>query len=303
MERTTASKKRMLIALSVLGVLSLISSLYLYKTYHLDVEAGRPIAKLCDWSETISCEKVNLSPYAKVFNTPIALLGTFWALGLIVILFFSILRHWSTFDLFLYSVVGLVFTLYYIYIGWAVLRAFCIPCTVIHLTVLSSAVLSLLFLDRRLSDYFKKGLFSYGAVKVLFIVGFAMLASIFWFNRTDQYRDYRSLSSQPVKGNSSAVDLLAQCLADKGMTFYGSFTCQACVANKRIFGSSFRFLTSRGREIECNPRHPLGQAALCKEKKIRYTPTWVLERGGKELKRLEGFQSLEKLALFTSCPF
>ena len=37
-------------------------------------------------------------------------------------------------------------------------------------------------------------------------------------------------------------DEFAQCLKDKGATFYGAFWCPHCQAQKKLFGTSVKFL-------------------------------------------------------------
>lgn len=90
---------------------------------------------------------------------------------------------------------------------------------------------------------------------------------------------------------------LAQCLDAKGWVMYSSFTCSACRAQRKVFGEAFELIE----QIECNPTAENSQAERCLEKKIRKTPTWILEKDGAELGRLEGYQLLEDLAAGASC--
>lgn len=90
---------------------------------------------------------------------------------------------------------------------------------------------------------------------------------------------------------------LARCLTDKGFVMYGSITCSACAAQRKAFGQAFAHI----REIECNPHALNSQVQLCLKRKIRKTPTWIAEKDGKEVKRIEGYQLLEDLASFAGC--
>lgn len=90
---------------------------------------------------------------------------------------------------------------------------------------------------------------------------------------------------------------LASCLTEKGWVMYGSFTCSACRAQRKAFGKAFSDI----KEIECNPHAPNTQVDLCLEKKIRFTPTWIMEKDGNETNRIEGYQLLEDLASKTGC--
>lgn len=93
---------------------------------------------------------------------------------------------------------------------------------------------------------------------------------------------------------------LAKCLTQKGWIMYGSFTCSACIASKKLFGEeAFAHI----KEIECNPHAPNTKVELCIEKKIRDTPTWILEKDGQEIMRIAEYQMLEDLAKNSGCEF
>jgi len=103
--------------------------------------------------------------------------------------------------------------------------------------------------------------------------------------------------SPPEEPTSDSRAKLATCLTDKGWVMYGSFTCSACRAQRKAFGEAFTHI----KEIECNPHAPNTQVDLCLAKVIETTPTWIQEKGGEEIKRLEGYQLLEDLAPVASC--
>jgi hypothetical protein len=90
---------------------------------------------------------------------------------------------------------------------------------------------------------------------------------------------------------------LAACLTEMGWVMYGSFTCSACRAQRKAFGEAFHHI----KEVECNPHAPNTQVDLCLEKKIKKTPTWIMEKDGNEAKRIEGYQLLEDLASLSGC--
>ncbi len=96
---------------------------------------------------------------------------------------------------------------------------------------------------------------------------------------------------------SANLDSFAQCLTEKGVKFYGSYICSACLATKKAFGSSFEYIE----EIECHPRGPNPQTDLCLKRDIKKTPTWILEKDGEEIKRLVGLQEFEVLEEFSGC--
>lgn len=92
---------------------------------------------------------------------------------------------------------------------------------------------------------------------------------------------------------TGAYDALAQCLADRGATFYGAFWCPHCTAQKEMFGNSAELLPY----VECSTPDGQAQTAVCAEANITTYPTWVLADG----ERLSGTQTLAGLAEATEC--
>lgn len=101
-------------------------------------------------------------------------------------------------------------------------------------------------------------------------------------------------ASQDISGK---YDAFATCLKNSGATFYGSFWCPHCQAQKKLFGSSEQFLPY----VECSM--PSGnQTQFCKDKKIMGYPTWELKDGTRIPDESGGFGvSLETLAQKTGC--
>ncbi|NOS80327.1 MAG: thioredoxin family protein [Nitrospira sp.] len=125
-------------------------------------------------------------------------------------------------------------------------------------------------------------------MKLLLILGSMLVCMVQW------------ASPQAESAANPTEDVregLAMCLSERGMVMYGSITCSACRAQRKAFGEAFSHVT----EIECNPHAPNTRAELCIEKNIRKTPTWIIEKEGKETKRLEGYQLVEDLAAFAGC--
>ncbi len=86
---------------------------------------------------------------------------------------------------------------------------------------------------------------------------------------------------------------LAQCLVDKGVTFYGSFTCSHCIKQKKLFGSAAEKLPY----VECTPATGNGQFQVCIDKKIESYPTWEFADGS----RVTGEQSFGALRAKSGC--
>ena len=104
-------------------------------------------------------------------------------------------------------------------------------------------------------------------------------------------------SSLKVEVSHERLTEFAQCLTKKGWAMYSSFTCSACRAQMDLFGQASTYL----KLVECNPHAPDTQVQQCLEKKIRHTPTWLLEKNGTEIKRFKGYKKLKDLASLTGC--
>ena len=73
----------------------------------------------------------------------------------------------------------------------------------------------------------------------------------------------------------SKLDGFAQCLATKGVVFYGAFWCPHCQRAKAMFGTSAKYLPY----VECSTPDGQGQTQVCKDKGIKSYPTWVFPNG------------------------
>ena len=114
-----------------------------------------------------------------------------------------------------------------------------------------------------------------------------------WFSSGQVFGD----SSRNQEVSRERLVKFAKCITEKGWVLYSSFTCSACRAQVELFGQA----TAHLKIIECNPHAPDTQVQQCLEKKIRHTPTWLMEKNGAEFKRFKGFKKLEDLAFMTGC--
>ena len=89
-------------------------------------------------------------------------------------------------------------------------------------------------------------------------------------------------------------DQFAQCLGEKGATFYGAFWCPHCNDQKNIFGSSKKYLPY----VECSLPNGNGQTQICIDKGIQGYPTWEFADGSRPF---SGEVSLEDLSAQTGC--
>jgi thiol-disulfide isomerase/thioredoxin len=101
------------------------------------------------------------------------------------------------------------------------------------------------------------------------------------------------LQSNSLPAGPGKYDAFAQCLKDKGAVFYGAFWCPHCQDEKKLFGSSEKFLPY----VECSTPDASGQTQACIDKKITGYPTWIFADGS----QLSGEIPLQQLADKTSC--
>lgn len=71
----------------------------------------------------------------------------------------------------------------------------------------------------------------------------------------------------------------AQCLTDKGATFYGAWWCPHCAAQKDMFGERAMEAVTYA---ECATPSGKGQTAICQQKNIKSYPTWIFADGSRK---------------------
>jgi thiol-disulfide isomerase/thioredoxin len=104
-------------------------------------------------------------------------------------------------------------------------------------------------------------------------------------------------SNNSVPTGPGKYDSFAQCLKDKGATFYGAFWCPHCQAQEKDFQASIQILENIGLYVECSTADASGQTQICIDKKIQSYPTWIFADGS----QLNGEIPLQQLADKTSC--
>jgi len=92
------------------------------------------------------------------------------------------------------------------------------------------------------------------------------------------------ITGRKTSGN---YDFFAKCLSEKGVTMYGSYWCNHCQNQKKIFGDSFKYINY----VECTENQD-----LCREKGIEGYPTWIIND-----EKYPGEQSIQKLSQLTGC--
>ncbi len=99
------------------------------------------------------------------------------------------------------------------------------------------------------------------------IVGSLLLVVVF----TGVY----TINAKNANGTPDELAVLASCLQEKGVKFYGAFWCPHCQEQKRDFGVAMDKLPY----IECATPDGKGQTDVCKEAGITGYPTWVFANG------------------------
>ena len=83
-----------------------------------------------------------------------------------------------------------------------------------------------------------------------------------------------------------SLDTFAQCITDAGVKMYGTPTCSHCLAQKKLFGESFKYINY----TDC-----IVAPTMCAN--VASIPTWLFNDGT----TLVGEQSLAKLAERSKC--
>ncbi len=132
-------KKSLIIGLFILTILGLVTSLYLvYNHYYPHLQGG-----ICDITAAVSCTVVNSGIYSTFFGIPVAMYGVLWFLILGTFSRKSWQDKKAIPKLLGWNILGMVFVLYFIYIEF-VLGTICPFCTVVHILVSLSLVLSII---------------------------------------------------------------------------------------------------------------------------------------------------------------
>ncbi len=117
------------------------------------------------------------------------------------------------------------------------------------------------------------------------IVALAFIGGVVWLIKTP--------------GKAGQYDEFAQCIKDKGVTFFGAFWCPHCQAQKARFGKSAQYLPY----VECSTPDGKNQNQVCNDAQITTYPTWDFPPLiGTTTERKTGEMELVDLAAKTMCP-
>ena len=102
---------------------------------------------------------------------------------------------------------------------------------------------------------------------------------------------YLAKSSQP---GGEGLEAFAQCLTEKGSTFYGAYWCPHCQDQKKLFGNALKYVDY----VECGiVGNTSAQVQECTDADITSYPTWTFGDGTRQ----SGLMPLRNLADKTGC--
>lgn len=230
----------------------------------------------CTLSETISCDAVNASIYSDIFGIPMSFLGAgFFALVLFLML---LRRSVNTYRFVFFLTVFVLMPSYYLTgIEIFVLQAYCILCELSKLLMLAI----LIFAFKQSGYKLKEAL----RMSIPVVIAGVVAAAI-------------TFLAQSGGGTKEDYSPFVDSLNNKGVIMYRSVKCANCKRQAKLFGKAYTKLNA----VECHPDGPNPEPDRCLKMGINKTPTFLIEQDGKELKRLEGLQQLEKIGEWAEVP-
>ncbi|MBI2125333.1 vitamin K epoxide reductase family protein [Candidatus Woesearchaeota archaeon] len=131
-------KKHFIISLLILSVFGLGTSLYLvYNHYNPSLEGS-----VCDITASVSCTILNSGIYSKILGVPVAIYGVAWFIVLGILSWNSVRNKKNFQKLLLWNAGGFLSVFYFVYIEF-LLSTFCPFCTVVHVLVAVSLILTI----------------------------------------------------------------------------------------------------------------------------------------------------------------
>ncbi len=260
--KNTKASGVIILALSVLGI---GLSGYLTYLYYIKAQATFCLAGS-------GCDTVRESSYSAILGIPIAVFGVIGYLFIFIVSLISIQYRTRWLLLYFASLAGFAFSSYLTYIELFVIKAVCPYC--VASAVIITGILITLLLGK--SDLSPRTSFAKFVILSGIIIGIVIFSSIF-------------LQSSRLSANSENIWQigLAKHLTEIGAIMYGSYRCPHCIAQKKLLGEAFKYISY----VECDPTAKMANPALCQEKAIRGYPTWEIKG-----EFYPGVKSLEELS-------
>ncbi len=103
-----------------------------------------------------------------------------------------------------------------------------------------------------------------------------------------------SITGFSVFSGGGEYDSFAKCLTEKNVKMYGAYWCPHCQNQKKLFGSSWKYVTY----VECSLPNAQGQTDECKAAGIEGYPTWDFGSG----ERQSGELTIAQISQLSGCP-
>ncbi len=155
--RVTRIKFLILIAMSLIGLWSSLTVLYLFDVLHQPLPFCGASSSSNPNTIAIDCNRVLSSPFSSIHGIPLDAFAALWfIINLFLILIVSLgsdsLSKLSLRLLFFWRFMGLLIIPYLLFLEFFVIRAICIYCTVMHIAIIIDFIIVSYFL------FYKKGL-------------------------------------------------------------------------------------------------------------------------------------------------
>ena len=134
------TRRNILLSIILAGILGLFASGYLtYQKYDPALNS-----EICTIGNIDGCSVVNTSRYSAIFGIPAGIWGMIWFAVLLYLAAKCWRREWWARELLSWTIIGSVFVIYFI-IAEIKLLTLCVYCTLVHVLVLVSLVLAIVF--------------------------------------------------------------------------------------------------------------------------------------------------------------
>ena len=200
----TKNVRLLLTLLTLGGLVSALASLYVH--HQLLTQPG--YLSFCDVNTTVSCSHVYQSRYGTLGGVPVALFGTLWYVGVLLVLAGSrwgwpSLRENSTGYIFLLCTAGLGFVLYMAYASLVLLKMVCLLCVVTYIAVAALFIVSgtrtsypMITIPRRFLQDAKAAIASPAALALMLVFVVGATAAVAFFPR----------GAAPAAGQAATAD-------------------------------------------------------------------------------------------------
>src|SRR3989344_1266460 len=272
-DNTQPSKERFNLPRILIILLSIVGfGIMAYLTFIHFTEKS----SVCDISEKISCDVVTTSIYSEIFGLPISVLGLgYFGLTFLLSVFQRTKAFYQT--VFYLTLFVIIPSYYFTALEAFVIKAFCILCETSKILMLLTIGTSFVAMKQKFGTVVR--------MAMPIVIAGVVAAGVTYFAQTSVVakKDYTPF----VQG-----------LNEKGVVYYKSYTCSNCKKQEQMIGSAYKKLNS----VECHPKGPNGNPQLCLERGIEHTPTFLIEKDGAVVKKIEGVQKLEDLAEWAGVP-